>query len=260
MRADIRDADVCREAVQGVDYVLHQAAMPSVPRSIKDPAGSNESNITGTLNLLIAARDANVKRFVKASSSSVYGESPTLPKVETMPPAPISPYGLQKLTAESYCGLFHRLYGLGTVALRYFNVFGRRQDPASDYAAVIPKFIRKIMDGDAPVIYGDGEQTRDFNYIDNVVQANLAACEAPDAACGRPYNIGCNTRISLNELVAKLAALAGRSVEARHDPPRVGDILHSLADISSARESLGYDPQVMFDEGLKRTWKEYTGG
>jgi nucleoside-diphosphate-sugar epimerase len=243
--------------MEGVDYVLHQAAMPSVPRSVQDPVASNAVNIDGTLNLLYEAREARVKRFVFASSSSLYGESATLPKVETMRTAPISPYGLQKATAEAYCGLFHRLYDLPTVALRYFNVFGPRQDPNSDYAAVIPKFITSIKGDRPPVIFGDGEQTRDFTFVANVVQANRRACAAGDEALGLAYNIGCGKRISLNDLVQSLGRLTGRKVSAEHTDPRAGDILHSLASIDHAADKLGFRPEVELDEGLKRTLEAY---
>jgi len=251
---DIRDAAACRRAVAGVDYVLHQAAIPSVQRSVNDPASSNDVNVNGTLNLLLAARDAKVKRFTMASSSSLYGESEVLPKVETMAPAPISPYGLQKLAGESYCGIFHRLYGLPTVALRYFNVFGARQDPGSEYSAVIPRFITAIKSGTTPTIFGDGEQTRDFSYIANVVQANLRACHAGPEALGEAYNIACGERISLNELVAILAGFAGRAVTPGYAAHRPGDIKHSLAGIDKAQRLLGYRPAVSVREGLRRTW------
>ncbi len=254
LEGDIRELATCRKAVAGADYVLHQAAIPSVQRSVKDPIGSNEVNVTGTLNLLVAARDEKVKRFVMASSSSLYGESETLPKVETMAPAPISPYGLQKLTGETYCGIFHRLYGLPTIALRYFNVFGPRQDPGSEYSAVIPKFIAAIKAKAQPTIYGDGEQTRDFSHIDNVVQANFNACDAAPAAHGGAFNIACGERISLNDLVGILGEFAGREVAALFAPYRPGDIKHSLADVAKARALLGYRPAVTVRDGLRRTW------
>jgi nucleoside-diphosphate-sugar epimerase len=254
VEGDIRDLETCRRAVAGVDYVLHQAAIPSVQRSVKDPLSTNAVNVGGTLNLLVAARDENVKRLVFASSSSLYGESETLPKVESMPSAPISPYGLQKLAGETYLRVFHRLYGTPTVALRYFNVFGPRQDPASEYSAVIPKFIAAIRAGRTPTIYGDGEQTRDFTFVANVVQANLRACEAGPEALGGAYNIACGSRISLNDLVAKLAGFGGRSVEPAHAPARAGDIRHSLAGIALATERLGYRPEVSLEDGLRRTW------
>jgi nucleoside-diphosphate-sugar epimerase len=253
LEGDIRSADTVQAACREVDVVLHQAAIPSVSRSVDDPVTTNEVNVTGTLNLLMAARAAGVRRFVAASSSSLYGESPTLPKVETMMPAPISPYGLQKLTAETYLALFHRLYGLGTVALRYFNVFGPRQDPSSEYAAVIPRFVTRIAAGQAPTIYGDGKQTRDFTYIDNVVQANLRAAEASPEACGQAYNIACGERISLLELVEKINRVLGERASAQHEPARTGDIRDSLADIDKARRLLRYQPEVTLDQGIERT-------
>jgi nucleoside-diphosphate-sugar epimerase len=255
VEGDIRDLATCRKAVLGADYVLHQAAIPSVQRSVTDPVGSNEVNVDGTLNLLVAARDAKVKRFVMASSSSLYGESETLPKVETMAPAPISPYGLQKLAGETYCGIFHRLYGLPAIALRYFNVFGPRQDPTSEYSAVIPLFITAIKRGDRPTIFGDGEQTRDFSYIENVVQANLRACQAGPAAHGAAFNIACGERISLNALVDILGEFAGRKVQPAYAPHRPGDIKHSLAGIEKARALLGFAPTVSVRDGLRRTWE-----
>lgn len=244
-------------AMAGVRAVLHQAAIASVPRSVRDPVRTNDAIVNGTLTLLVAARDAGVKRFVYASSSSVYGESPALPKVETMPPEPISPYGIAKLGAEKYVCVFHRLYGLGTVALRYFNVFGPRQDPASEYAAVVPRFATAILEGKSPVIYGDGEQTRDFNPIANVIEANLEAMDAPDASCGSAYNVACGVRISLLELVKRFADLAGRTVAPVHEPARAGDIRHSLADISAARRALGYTASVSLDEGIRIAFDHY---
>ena len=255
IEGDIRDLATCRRAIAGADHVLHQAAIPSVQRSVKDPIASNGVNVSGTLNLLVASRDEKVKRFVMASSSSLYGESETLPKVETMAPAPISPYGLQKLAGETYCGIFHRLYGLPAIALRYFNVFGPRQDPTSEYSAVIPLFITAIKRGAVPTIYGDGEQTRDFSYIANVVQANLRSCEAGPAAYGGAFNIACGERISLNELVRILGEFAGRPVAPAYAPHRPGDIKHSLADIEKAKRLLGYRPEILVREGLRRTWE-----
>ena len=254
IEGDIRDLDACRAAVRGCDFVLHQAAIPSVQRSVQDPVTTNDVNVGGTLHVLSAAREAGVKRIVAASSSSLYGESEVLPKVETMPPAPISPYGLQKLAAETYCGLFHRLYGVSTVALRYFNVFGPRQDPTSEYSAVIPRFIAAIRQRTAPTIYGDGEQTRDFTYVENVVHANLAACVAGDAASGGAFNIACGERISLNDLVGVLAGFSGGAVSPVHAAARAGDIRHSLAGIDKARALLGFEPRVAVRDGLRRTW------
>jgi len=255
VEGDIRDADTCRAATEGADYVLHQAAIPSVQRSIEDPARSNAVNVTGTLNLLLAARDAGVERFVSASSSSLYGESEVLPKVETMPPRPISPYALQKLAGETYCRLFHSLWNVPTVALRYFNVFGPRQDPGSEYSAVVPRFVTAIKKGERPIIYGDGEQTRDFTFVSNAVRANLQACEAGEAALGEAYNVACGFRISLNRLVEILAGLAGVAVEPEYAAPRPGDIRDSLADITKARELIGFRPEVGVDEGLHRVWE-----
>jgi nucleoside-diphosphate-sugar epimerase len=255
VEGDIRDLATCRLAIAGADYVLHQAAIPSVQRSVKDPIGSNEVNVGGTLNLLVAARDEKVRRFVMASSSSLYGESETLPKVETMAPAPISPYGLQKLAGETYCGVFHRLYAVPAIALRYFNVFGPRQDPTSEYSAVIPRFITAIKGGVTPTIFGDGEQTRDFSYIANVVQANLRACDAGPAAHGGAFNIACGERISLNDLVRTLGEFAGREVQPAYAPHRPGDIKHSLAGIEKARTLLGYRPEVSVGDGLRKTWE-----
>jgi len=251
---DIRDARDCAAALAGADYVLHFAAIPSVQRSVDDPEGTNEVNVTGTLRLLEAARAAGVKRFVFASSSSVYGESETLPKVETMPTAPISPYALQKLAGETYCRLYYRLYGLPAIALRYFNVFGPRQNPRSEYAAVVPRFVAAIREGTTPVIYGDGEQTRDFTFVENVVRANLAACAAPAAALGEAYNVACGDRISLNELLRILASFAGKDVQARHEPARKGDVRHSLAGIERAAGALAFRPEIGVREGLRRLW------
>lgn len=253
VKGSVEDAALCARVVEGVDYVLHEAALPSVPRSVSDPVASNSANVDGTLNMLVAARDAGVKRFVYAASSSAYGDTPTLPKVETMPANPLSPYAITKYTGELYCQTFYRLYGLETIALRYFNIFGPRQDPTSQYSAVIPKFITMLMAGDSPTIYGDGAQSRDFTYIDNVVHANLLACEAPAAAAGEVVNCACGDRITLNELAAALQEMLGTSVEVHHDEPRPGDVKHSLADITKASELLGYTPQVSIREGLEKT-------
>ncbi len=251
-RADLRDLGAVRAACQGVDYVLHEAALPSVPRSVADPIASNESNIVGTLNLLVAARDAGVKRVVYAGSSSAYGDTPTLPKQEDMPAKPLSPYAISKYTGELYCGVFTRIYGLQTVVLRYFNVFGPRQDPTSQYSAVIPKFISALQRGETPVIFGDGEQSRDFTYVANVVSANLLACQAPDAS-GRLINVACGERISLNKLVTVLQHLLAVTVSPRYEQARPGDVKHSLADVSRAQALLGYRPLVSLEEGLRHT-------
>ncbi len=255
LEGDVRDAETCRRAVAGRDFVLHQAAIPSVQRSVEDPAATNEVNVGGTLRMLLAARDAGAKRFVYASSSSIYGDTERLPKEESMPPAPLSPYALQKLAGEAYCGLFHRLYGLPTVALRYFNVFGPRQDPKSEYAAVVPRFMSALRDGRRPVVYGDGEQSRDFTFVADAVQANLLACEAPRATFGRAYNVACGRRTSLNDLLAILSELTGRRAEAMREPPRPGDVRHSMASIEAATRDLAYRPSVDLREGLRRTWE-----
>ncbi len=253
VNGDIRYLNTVMEAMTDVDYVLHQAALPSVPRSIETPLESNDVNINGTLNILYAAKEKGVKRVVYAASSSAYGDTPTLPKVETMKPSPLSPYAVNKLAAEQYCSVFYKVYGLETVALRYFNIFGRRQDPNSYYSAVIPKFIKAYLNGTSPVIYGDGEQSRDFTYIDNVISANLLACKAPKEAAGEVYNIACGDRITLNELASELKALTKGTTDAEHGRPRAGDIKHSLADISKAKELLGYKVLVPASEGLRRT-------
>jgi nucleoside-diphosphate-sugar epimerase len=252
---DVRSLAACRKAVEGVDFVLHQAAIPSVERSVRDPLATHEVNVVGTLHMLVAARDAGVARFVLASSTAVYGEGEELPKVETMAPAPISPYGAQKLAGEVYCGLFHRLYGFPAIALRYFNVFGPRQDPDSEYAAVIPLFMRAVRAGKRPTIYGDGEQTRDFVFVEDVVRANLLACEARPTACGQAYNVASGRRTSLKQLVSAIAALAGRDVAPEHAPARDGDIRHSAASIGKAESALGFRPGVGLAEGLRRTWE-----
>jgi UDP-glucose 4-epimerase len=249
---DIRAYHLVRAAMQGIDYVLHQAALPSVPRSVRDPLTSNAVNVEGTLNVLHAARDAGVRRVVMASSSSVYGANPALPKHEELCPQPRSPYAISKLATEQYGQVFWELYGLETVSLRYFNVFGPRQDPNSPYAAVIPLFIRAIAAGEPLTIHGDGKQSRDFTYIDNVVQANLLSCTAPDAA-GAVMNVACGERFTLLELVAQLTQIMGEEPEVVHTPPRPGDVPHSLADITRARSLLGYAPSVDFSEGLRRT-------
>jgi len=255
LEGDLRDPATCRRALGGIEYVLHEAAIPSVQRSVDDPVVTHGVNLDGTLNLLVAAREAGVKRFVFASSSSIYGESEELPKRESMPSAPISPYGLQKLGAESYCRLFHALYGLPTIALRYFNVFGPRQNPNSDYAAVIPRFLSAVRDGRPPTIYGDGGQTRDFTFVGNVIEANLLACEAGPQALGGAFNIACGDRISLNDLLLRIGEIVGRKIEAVHEPPREGDIRHSQAAIDRAREALGYRPDVELLQGLRRTFE-----
>ena len=252
IEGDLADLDVAYRAVKGIDYVLHQAAIPSVPRSVQDPVTSNRANIDASLNLLVAARDANVKRVVYSGSSSAYGNTPTLPKVETMPTAPLSPYALQKLVVEQYGQLFTSLYGLQTVTIRYFNVFGPRQDPSSPYSGVISLFISALCDGRQPTIFGDGEHTRDFTYVANVVDGVLRACAA-DAASGEVINVATGGRISLNTLFNTVRQLVGARIEPIYAPPRAGDVKDSQADISKARRLLGYQPSVTFEEGLEKT-------
>ena len=253
-RGSILEPERLRDAFRGADYVLHLGARTSVPRSVKEPLETNEVNVTGTLNVLLAARDAKVKRVVFAGSSSVYGETPTLPKRESMPPAPISPYGLTKLAGEMYGQVFQRVYGLEFVSLRYFNVFGPRQDPGSPYSGVLSRFGAALLEESQPIVYGDGEQSRDFTFVENVVQANLLACEAPGAA-GLAYNIGTGSRYTLNQTLALLEKITGRPAHAQYLPARPGDIRDSQADISLAREKLGYNPRVGFEEGLRRLWE-----
>jgi UDP-glucose 4-epimerase len=252
IEGDVRDYAALAEAMKGVEVVFHQGAIASVPRSIADPAGSLEINVTGTQNVLLAAREQGVRRVVYASSSAVYGDAPTLPKREDLPTNTLSPYAVHKLAGEMLCEVFTRIYGLETVALRYFNVFGPRQDPASEYAAVIPRFLTMLLEGKRPVVFGDGEQTRDFVYIANVVQANLKAAVAP-AAVGRAMNIGCGERISLNEVLCLAGELLGITVEAEYRPARPGDVRDSVADISLARDLLGYQPEISLRAGLTRT-------
>jgi nucleoside-diphosphate-sugar epimerase len=249
---DLADPAFARETVAGVDYVLHQAAIPSVPRSVADPLTSHRANLDATVALLVAARDAGVRRVVYAGSSSAYGDAPVLPKREDMTPSPLSPYALQKLVGEQYLQMFTRLYGLDTVTIRYFNVFGPRQDPSSPYSGVIALFVSRMLRGEAPSIVGDGEQTRDFTYVDNVVDGVLRAATAP-AAAGHVINVATGERISINQLASALQRLLGVEVTPEHVPPRQGDVRDSLADISKARELLGYQPIVAFDEGLRRT-------
>jgi len=258
VEGDLRDLPTVRRAVEGVDYVLHQAALASVPRSVADPLASNAANVTGTLYLLVAARDAEVKRVVYSASSSVYGDSPTLPKQEDMPTAPKSPYAVSKLAGEHYCRAFTEVYGLETVSLRYFNVFGPRQDPASQYAAVVPLFITAMLRGEPPTVHGDGLQSRDFTYVANVVHANLLATTAPGVA-GRVFNIACGQRYTLLDLIAILNEIMDAHITPVHTDPRPGDVRHSLADITAAQEALGYRADVDFNEGLRRTVAWYRG-
>jgi nucleoside-diphosphate-sugar epimerase len=256
IKGSITDIEVVRKAMHEAEYVLHLAAKTSVPRSVKDPIETNKINIDGTLNVLVAAKELKVKRVVFAASSSAYGETPTLPKVETMQPEPISPYGVTKYVGELYGQAFGRCYGLENVALRYFNIFGPRQDPSSPYSGVLAKFCSAFLEDTQPVVFGDGEQTRDFTYVENAVQANLLACEAPSVS-GKVFNVGVGGRVSLNEVVRALGKISGKTLETKYEPPRDGDIRDSQADITQARELLGYEPQVSFEEGLSRTYEWY---
>jgi nucleoside-diphosphate-sugar epimerase len=256
-RGSITDPEILRQACRGADYVLHFAARTSVPRSVKEPAETNQVNVDGTINVLLAARDAAVRRVVFAGSSSVYGETPTLPKREDMEPAPISPYGVSKLVGEMYGRVFQRVYGLEFVTLRYFNVFGPRQDPGSPYSGVLSLFITCMQKGAPPTVYGDGQQSRDFTFVENVVQANLLACETPGVA-GGVFNAGTGCRYTLTHTLALLEKFAGHPSNAQYLEPRNGDIRDSQADISLARQKLGYDPRVGFEEGLRRTWDWYS--
>ncbi len=258
LEGDIRNPDDCAKAMQKRDYVFHLAALGSVPRSVEEPKLYNEVNIGGTLNILEAARQAKtVKRVVYSASSSAYGDTPVLPKLETMTPAPKSPYAVTKLVGEYYARVYAEVYNLSTFCLRYFNVFGPRQNPNSQYAAVIPAFISALLKGQNPRIYGDGEQTRDFCFIQNVVNANLLAATAPRALKGESANIACGERISLNAMLAKMQSLLGTTIQPEYLPPRAGDVKDSLADIARAKELIGYEPEVYFDEGLKRTVEAY---
>lgn len=252
VEGSVADEVLVRRAVEGVDYVLHQGALASVPRSVEDPLASNLANVTGTLTLLVAARDAKVKRVVYAASSAAYGDQPALPKVESMAPSPLSPYAVSKLAGEYYCQAFTACYGLETVSLRYFNIYGPRQDPESVYAAVIPKFITAMLAGERPTIFGDGEQSRDFTFVEDAIAANLLACTAPNAA-GQVVNVACGERYSLNELVAALNRILGTAIEPIYAAPRAGDVKHSQADIGAARALLGYEPRCSFEEGLRKT-------
>jgi len=255
--ADLTNLDDCRNAVSGMDYVLHQGAIPSVPRSVNNPLQTNNSNIVGTLNLLVAARDAKIKRLIYAASSSAYGDSVVMPKVETMEPRPKSPYAIQKLTGELYCQNFSKLFGLETVILRYFNVFGPNQDPYSTYSAVIPSFINSIINDKKPVIFGDGLTSRDFTYVDNNVYANILACTAGKEAVGEVINIACGYQTSLNRLVEKINKCLNKNIRCEYEAERTGDVKHSLADIDKAMKLLNYKPLVSFDVGLVKTVEFY---
>jgi nucleoside-diphosphate-sugar epimerase len=252
----ITDLAAVQSACKGVQYVIHLAARTSVPRSVLNPLESNHVNIDGTLNVLVAARDAQVRRFVFAASSSAYGETPTLPKVESMPAQPISPYGVTKYVGELYAQVFGRVYGLENASLRYFNVFGPRQDPTSQYSGVLSRFMLAVIEGRAPVVFGDGEQSRDFTYVENIVDETLRACEAPGAS-GLVLNGGTGARITLNHVLKLLEQITGKTIKPKYDAPRDGDIRDSQADVSLARTILGYQPRVLFEEGLKRTWDWY---
>ena len=256
VKGSITDLEAVQKAIHQAEYVIHLAARTSVPRSVKDPLETNKINVEGTLNVLVAARDNKVKRVVFSASSSVYGETPTLPKSEAMQPQPISPYGVSKYAGELYAQTFGRCYGLETVSLRYFNIFGPRQDPDSPYSGVLSRFAAAFLEEQPPVVYGDGEQTRDFTYVDNAVQANLLACEAPSAP-GAVFNVGTGTRVSLNQTLEQFQRISGKKLEVKYEPAREGDIRDSHADITKAREVLGYEPSVMFEEGLERTFEWY---
>ena len=256
VKGSITDIEAVQKAMQQADYVIHLAARTSVPRSVKDPLDTNRINVDGTLNVLVAARDNKVKRIVFAASSSAYGETATLPKTESMQPLPISPYGVSKYVGELYAQTFGRCYGLENVSLRYFNIFGPRQDPDSPYSGVLSRFAIAFLDGSQPTVYGDGEQTRDFTFVENAVQANLLACEAPNVSNG-VFNIGIGSRTSLNQTLELLRRISGKNLSAKYEPPREGDIRDSQADIRKACESLGYEPAVLFEEGLQRTYDWY---
>jgi UDP-N-acetylglucosamine/UDP-N-acetyl-alpha-D-glucosaminouronate 4-epimerase len=254
----VTDSATCARACRGADFVLHQAALASVPRSLRDPIATHHANITGTLNVLLAAKDAGVKRVVYAASSSAYGNTTELPKHEGMVPRPLSPYAVTKLAGEHYCRALNASFGIETVALRYFNIFGPRQDPASQYAAVVPKFIAAAQSNEGPVIFGDGEQTRDFTFVANAVRANMLACVAPVAACGDVFNVGCGRRITVNELWRRIATLLDCSAQPHYVPSRAGDVRDSLASLERSERMLGYTPVVTIDEGLQRSVEWYT--
>ncbi len=254
----ITDLAAVQSACNGADYVIHLAARTSVPRSVQDPIGTNFVNIDGTLNVLVAARDAKVRRIVFAASSSAYGETPTLPKTETMPADPISPYGITKYVGELYARVFGRVYGLENACVRYFNVFGPRQDPSSQYSGVLSRFMLAVIEGQQPVVFGDGEQSRDFTFIENIVDETLRACEAQGAS-GMVFNGGTGARITLNQVLELLEKISGKKIQAKYEPPRTGDIRDSQADISLAQKVLGYKALVHFEEGLQRTWQWYKG-
>ena len=253
LEGDVRDESTLKKALKGVQYVLHLAAIPSVVRSVENPIATNSVNVCGTLKLLIEARDAGVERVVFSSSSSVYGDTVVLPKQEDMNPMPLSPYALSKLAGEFYCRMFRQLYGLKAFSLRYFNVFGPRQNPNSQYAAVIPKFIDALKNDQSPLIHGDGNQTRDFTFVEDVAAANLCCCTAPESSAGSVCNIGCGDRISINELALRIAVILGKNIQAKHDAPQKGDVRDSQADVSRAKQLIGWTPKVKLDDGLRKT-------
>jgi nucleoside-diphosphate-sugar epimerase len=257
IQADMGDDQVARSAMKDIDVVLHQGALPSVPRSVDDPAATHKHCVDATFTLLLAARDAGIKRFVYASSSSAYGDTPTLPKVETMPPRPLSPYAVGKLVGEYYCTVFFKVFGLETVSLRYFNVFGPHQDPTSQYAAAIPAFVTAILKDKPPTVYGDGLQSRDFTYVDNVVEANLLAARVRQAK-GEVLNIACGQAVTVNETIAVINELLGKNIKPKYDPPRAGDVKHSLADITLAQKTIGFKPKVQFKQGLQKAINWYS--
>jgi UDP-glucose 4-epimerase len=261
IEGDITDRTVCAKACLGVDVVLHEAALPSVPKSVADPITTHRANVDGTFNMLLGARDAGVRRFIYAASSSAYGETPTLPKIETMQSQPLSPYAVQKLTGENYCGAFAKCYGMQTLSIRYFNVFGSRQDPTSQYAAAIPAFITAILNDQPPTVYGDGEQTRDFTFVENVVHANLLAAKALRVN-GEVVNVACGEHVTVNAICGEINGALGKTVRPNHVAPRAGDIKHSWADIGLAERLIGYRPIIPFAEGLRRTieWYAKTSG
>jgi nucleoside-diphosphate-sugar epimerase len=258
IQADMGDSEVAQSAMKDIDAVLHQGALPSVPRSVDDPAATHKHCVDATFTLLLAARDAGVKRFVYAASSSAYGDTPTLPKVETMPPSPLSPYAVGKLVGEYYCSVFFQVFGLETISLRYFNVFGPQQDPASQYAAAIPAFVAAILKGQPPTIYGDGDQSRDFTYVDNVVDANLLAARAKRTE-GEVVNIACGQAVTVNEIIAMINKLLGKNVKPRYVAPRAGDVKHSLADITAAKKLIDFTPSIQFEDGLRKAINWYRG-
>jgi nucleoside-diphosphate-sugar epimerase len=259
LEADMGDYELARAAMEDIDVVLHQGALPSVPRSVADPAATHKHCINATFTLLLAARDAGIKRFVYASSSSAYGDTPTLPKIETMQPQPLSPYAAAKLAGEYYCTVFYEVFGLETISLRYFNVFGPHQDPTSQYAAAIPAFVTAMLKDMPPTIYGDGEQSRDFSYVDNVVEANLLAARAKKT-CGEVMNIACGQAVTVNEVIDIINELVGKSIKPIYTDPRPGDVKHSLADVSLAKKTIGYEPIVPFAEGLRKSIDWYRNG